>query len=129
VRAAGGVPIRRRADGGLEVLVVHRPRYRDWTFPKGKVRDGERDEDAAKREVREETGLKCELGLELPETTYTDLKLRKKTVRYWTMERCSGSFRTNDEVDQIAWLTFQEAAQRLSYARDLEVLHSLESSP
>jgi 8-oxo-dGTP diphosphatase len=119
------VPVRRRADGAVEVLVVHRPRYRDWTFPKGKVREGETDADAARREVREETGLICELGTELPRTHYTDLKLRKKTVRYWAME-CSGRFEPNDEVDEIAWLSLEEARRRLTYERDIVVLRPLE---
>jgi 8-oxo-dGTP pyrophosphatase MutT (NUDIX family) len=117
--------VRRRADGALEVLLVHRPRYGDWTFPKGKVRDGESDEEAARREVREETGLRCELGRELPSTEYTDLKLRRKTVRYWSLEDCSGEFRPNDEVDEAEWLTVEAAEERLSYSRDLDVLHSL----
>jgi len=128
VQAAAGVPLRRRDDGALEVLLVHRPRYRDWTFPKGKVKDGEREQDAALRELREETGLSGELGRELASTHYTDLKLRDKTVRYWAMENCSGRFEPNDEVDRIEWLTLDEAAGRLSYRRDLDVLQSLEST-
>jgi 8-oxo-dGTP pyrophosphatase MutT (NUDIX family) len=127
VQAAGGVPARRRGDGAVEVLLVHRPRYRDWTFPKGKVKDGEREEDAALRELHEETGLVCELGRELPSTHYTDLKLRAKTVRYWLMENCSGRFEPNDEVDRVEWLTVNDAAARLSHRRDLDVLRSLES--
>jgi 8-oxo-dGTP pyrophosphatase MutT (NUDIX family) len=126
VQAAGGVPIRRRDDGTVEVLLVHRPRYMDWTFPKGKVKGGEREEDAALRELREETGLVCELGRELASTHYTDLKLRDKTVRYWAMENCSGRFERNDEVDRVEWLTLDEAAGRLSHRRDLDVLQSLE---
>jgi len=126
VQAAGGVPMRRRHDGVVEVLLVHRPRYLDWTFPKGKVQDGERDEDAALRELREETGLVCELGRELAGTRYKDPKLRDKTVRYWAMENCSGRFESNDEVDRIEWLTLDEAAGRLSHRRDLDVLRSLE---
>ena len=126
VQAAGGVPLRRRDDGAVEVLLVHRPRYSDWTFPKGKVKDGERDEDAALRELREETGLVCELGRELAGTRYKDPKLRDKTVRYWAMENCSGRFESNDEVDRIEWLTLDEAAGRLSHGRDLDVLQSLE---
>ena len=126
VQAAGGVPMRRRDDGVVEVLLVHRPRYLDWTFPKGKVQDGERDEDAALRELREETGLVCELGRELAGTRYKDTKLRDKTVRYWVMENCSGRFESNDEVDRIEWLTLDEAAGRLSHRRDLDVLQSLE---
>jgi 8-oxo-dGTP pyrophosphatase MutT (NUDIX family) len=119
------VPVRRRADGALEVMLVHRPRYGDWTFPKGKVRDGESDEDAARREVFEETGLSCELGRELPSTEYTDLKLRRKTVRYWSLEDCSGEFQANDEVDEAEWLAPEEAERRLTYTRDHEVLRAL----
>jgi 8-oxo-dGTP diphosphatase len=126
VRAAGGVPLRRRSDGEAEVLLVHRPRYRDWTFPKGKVKQGEADEAAAIREVEEETGLLCELGPELASTRYTDSKLRDKTVRYWRMDGCTGDFEPADEVDEVEWLSFQAAADRLTYSRDLEVLRSLE---
>jgi 8-oxo-dGTP diphosphatase len=118
--------MRRRDDGALEVLLVHRPRYLDWTFPKGKVKDGEREADAALRELREETGLVCELGPELASTRYTDLKLRDKRVRYWVMQNCSGRFEPNDEVDRIEWLRLDEAAGRLSHRRDLDVLQSLE---
>lgn len=128
VRAAGGVPVRRRDDGAVEVLLVHRPRYLDWTFPKGKVKDGEREEDAALRELHEETGLVCQLGRELESTQYRDLKLRDKTVRYWVMENCSGQFEPNEEVDSIEWLALDEAAARLTYSRDLDVLQSLEST-
>ena len=119
------MPVRRRGDGALEVLLVHRPRYSDWTFPKGKVKNGERDEVAAVREVEEETGLRCGLGRELASTHYTDPKLRNKTVRYWAMESCSGSFEPGDEVDRVAWLTPPAAAERLTYDRDREVLRSL----
>ena len=126
MQAAGGVPMRQRDDGDVEVMLVHRPRYLDWTFPKGKVKDGERDEDAALREVGEETGLVCELGRELAGTRYKDPKLRDKTVRYWVMENCVGRFEPNDEVDRIEWLTLDEAAGRLTHRRDLDVLRSLE---
>jgi 8-oxo-dGTP diphosphatase len=126
VQAAGGVPIRRRDDGIVEVLLVHRPSYLDWTFPMGLVQEGERAEDAALRELREETGLVCELGRELAGTRYKDTKLRDKAVRYWAMENCSGRFEPNDEVDRIEWLTLDEAARRLSHRRDLDVLRSLE---
>ena len=125
MRAAGGVPVRRRGEGEIEVLVVHRPKYSDWTFPKGKVKDGERDEVAALREVEEETGLRCGLGAELASTQYIDPKSRQKTVRYWAMESCSGRFEPGEEVDEVAWLTPTAAAQRLTYGRDREVLRSL----
>jgi 8-oxo-dGTP diphosphatase len=104
---------------------VHRPRYGDWTFPKGKVREGETDEDAAHREVREETGLTCTLGAELRATRYLDLKLREKTVRYWSLEDCSGEFHPNNEVDEVAWLSPEDAERRLTYERDIAVLRSL----
>ena len=84
IRAAGGVPVR-QAGGDLEVLLVHRPRYDDWTFPKGKAEPGESDVECALREVEEETGLRCELGRELPSTSYVDGKGRPKRVRYWLM--------------------------------------------
>jgi hypothetical protein len=77
--------------------------------------------------VRVEAGLACELGDELAPTEYTDLKLRKKTVRYWSMEQCSGEFEPNDEVDDAAWVSLEEAARSLTYARDLDVLRSLEA--
>ncbi len=86
VRAAGGVVVRRRRSEGPLVLLVHRPRYDDWTLPKGKNEPGERDEDAALREVEEETGFRCTLGDPAGETRYDDSKGRPKVVRYWVME-------------------------------------------
>ncbi len=84
VRAGGGV-VWRRVPAGVEVVLVHRPAYNDWALPKGKLEAGETDEEAAVREVREETGLSCRLGTELPSTTYADAQGRSKIVRYWTM--------------------------------------------
>jgi 8-oxo-dGTP diphosphatase len=109
------------------VLLVHRPRYRDWTFPKGKVEQGETDEQAAIREVEEETGLRCDLGPELPSTRYTDLKLRPKTVRYWAME-ATGDGRPGHEVDEVRWVPLAQAPERLSHARDREVLRALDAT-
>jgi 8-oxo-dGTP pyrophosphatase MutT (NUDIX family) len=126
VRAAGGVPWRRRADGDVEVLLVHRPRYLDWTFPKGKVEPGETDEQAALREVEEETGLRCELGAELVGTTYRDPKLRTKIVRYWAMKPLQDDAVPQHEVDEVEWLPRESAADRLSHERDLDVLWSLD---
>jgi 8-oxo-dGTP diphosphatase len=127
VRAAGGVVWRRRDGDEVEVLLVHRPRYRDWTFPKGKVEDGETDEQAAVREVEEETGLRCELGPELPSTAYTDLKLRPKRVRYWAMEATADG-EAGSEVDEVQWVSIEEAPERLSHRRDREVLRALKAS-
>ena len=120
VEAAGGAVLR-----GGEVLLVHRPRYDDWTLPKGKLDPGESFEDAALREVREETGLSCTLGEELPATEYRDNKGRPKLVRYWAMEACGGEFKANDEVDEVRWVALAEAAGALTYERDREVVEGL----
>jgi 8-oxo-dGTP pyrophosphatase MutT (NUDIX family) len=125
VRAAGGV-VWRPAGDGIEVLLIHRPRYRDWSFPKGKAKEGETDEDCALREVEEETGLRCPLGAELATTSYRDAKGRKKVVRYWAMELPDGAeAAAGDGVDDWRWVTPEQAAEELSWRRDLDVLRSL----
>lgn len=121
VRAAGGVVWRRTPDG-VEVVVVHRPRYDDWSFPKGKLEPGEDFVGAAWREVLEETGLVCELGDELPPVAYTDHRGRPKIVRYWAMEVVRGEFAPNVEVDLLEWLPPADAARRLTYEHDAGVL-------
>jgi 8-oxo-dGTP diphosphatase len=120
VRAAGGLVVR---DG--EVLLVHRPKYDDWSFPKGKCEEDESDEACALREVEEETGLRCELIDELGETSYRDAKGRPKVVRYWRMHAVTGEFVPHDEVDEIRWETPEEAARVLSWSRDLPLLERL----
>jgi len=125
VRAAGGV-VRRVGATGAEVLLVHRPRYGDWTFPKGKAKPGEADDETALREVEEETGLHCSLIGELPRTSYRDSRGRQKVVRYWTMKAQSGEFSPHDEIDAAVWLGHAEAAARLSYDRDLDVLRAVQ---
>ena len=118
VRAAGGVVVR---DG--DVVLVHRPKYDDWSFPKGKAEEDESDEDCALREVREETGLRCRLADELPSTEYIDSRGRPKRVRWWRMEPVGDDgFTPNDEVDEVRWVAPDEASSLLSYERDLALL-------
>lgn len=105
------------------MLLVHRPAYDDWTFPKGKARPGEPDEDCALREVAEETGLRCVLGPELPSTVYVDGRGRRKRVRYWRMEAEGGALAFLHEVDAARWVGLRDAAALLSYAHDVDVLH------
>jgi 8-oxo-dGTP pyrophosphatase MutT (NUDIX family) len=123
VRAAGGVVWRRRG-GDLEVIVVHRPKYDDWTFPKGKLDPGETEKEAAVREVVEETGFECELGRRLHSTSYVDAKGRPKRVDYWAMSVTAGRFRPNDEVDELRWVPIAKVERLLSYDHDLDVLRS-----
>jgi 8-oxo-dGTP pyrophosphatase MutT (NUDIX family) len=117
VRAAGGVVVR-NGSSGPELLVVHRPKYRDWSFPKGKAEPGESDEACAVREVEEETGLVCELVEELPSTHYTDGQGRPKRVRYWRMRPVTGDLVFRHEVDDARWLAPAEATALLTYERD-----------
>jgi 8-oxo-dGTP diphosphatase len=123
----------RRVPSGLEVVLVHRPAYDDWALPKGKTEAGETDEQAALREVREETGLSCRLGPELPSTTYADGEGRPKVVRYWAMTVVPGTFdvmagrlapepKARREIDDLYWAPVQEARRRLTYPRDVVVL-------
>ena len=122
IRAAGGVLVR---DG--KVALVHRPKYDDWTLPKGKLDDGETFEQAALREVEEETGLRCRLGRELPSSKYIDPKGRRKLVRYWQMEPLEGEFKPNKEVDELRWAEPDEARKLLTYERDRDILAALEA--
>lgn len=121
VRAAGGVIVR----DGL-VCVVHRPHRQDWSLPKGKLDQGETFEEAALREVVEETGLVCTLGDELPATEYHDQKGRPKIVRYWRMQVVEDpGFVPNDEVDELRWLGAAEAVELLSYDHDKTLMSGL----
>jgi 8-oxo-dGTP diphosphatase len=128
VRAAGGIVLRPAPAGGWHVLLVHRPRYDDWSLPKGKADPGERDEETALREVEEETGLRCTLGVRAGRTRYRDSKGRDKVVHYWLMEPepgaaiGDGAFVPNDEVDEVQWCTVAEGVERLSYAHDRKLL-------
>jgi 8-oxo-dGTP diphosphatase len=120
VHAAGGVVLR----DGL-VAIVHRPKYDDWSLPKGKLDDGESFEEAALREVEEETGLRCHLVRELPTVRY-EVRGRPKEVRYWAMEvEDEAPFDPTQEVDEVRWVEPQDALALLSYDRDREPVLAL----
>ena len=130
VQAAGGVVTRNARDGTLEVLVVHRPRYDDWSLPKGKLEPGESFEDAARREIEEETGVRVELGAALPTTEYVDRHGRTKVVQYWRMTPVGqAAWAPNDEVDERRWIAASEAGTLLSYEHDRRLVAAVDHSP
>lgn len=126
IEAAGGVVWRTTRKGQFEIVIIHRPRRDDWSLPKGKVRRRESALDCAVREVREETGLRCMVGDELPETLYDDRRGRPKRVRYWAMQEVSGQFRPNREVDKVRWVRLDRVADALSYEHDVVVVAGLQ---
>jgi phosphohistidine phosphatase SixA/8-oxo-dGTP pyrophosphatase MutT (NUDIX family) len=124
VRAAGGIVLR---GGGPDrsVALVHRPRYDDWSFPKGRL-DGDEDvATAALREVEEETGLRCRLGPSVGAVTYRDRRGRAKVVRYFRMDADGGRFTPNREVDELRWAPIEDAEGLLSYAHDRSLLRQV----
>ncbi|MGQ0576773.1 MAG: NUDIX hydrolase [Pseudonocardia sp.] len=121
VLAAGAVLWRAVPGGGVEVALVHRPRYGDWSFPKGKLDAGESSAAAAVREVAEETGFACRLGHGLGEARYA-VPEGRKLVRYWAARALDGRFSPGAETDELRWLAPAQAAALLSYAHDEDVL-------
>src|SRR5438093_3200158 len=127
IRAAGGVLWRETAgagDPGVEVAVIHRPRYDDWSLPKGKLASGEPEVDGAIREVLEETGHHVRLGRALGETRYVKEQAgvpRPKVVRWWAMEATSGAFAPTREVDDLRWLSLADAHDLLTRDTDREL--------
>jgi 8-oxo-dGTP diphosphatase len=125
IEAAGGI-VMRKGPKATEIAVIHRPRYDDWSFPKGKLDPGESFEECALREVSEETNLVCRLGPELPFAQYNDDHGRPKIVRYWLMAVIEDrGFEPNDEVDQLRWLVPAKASDLLTYERDRALLKTL----
>ena len=130
ILAAGGVVWRRGDDGRREFAVIYRPKYDDWTLPKGKLDPGESFEEAALREVEEETGYRCRPGRRLGDTHYRDRHDRPKLVQWWEME-CepgAGEFAPNNEVSKLEWLAPEDARERLSYERDKELTQEVEEA-
>ena len=119
IRAAGGIVVR-----GDEVLIVHRPKYDDWSLPKGKCKRGEPDEECALREVEEETGYACEIERPLGESRYRVLG-GPKVVRWFLMRPIDGGFAPGREVDEIAWIPRAKVRDRLTFAPGGEQLDEL----
>ena len=126
VQAGGGVVWRQGERGQVEVVLVHRPRYGDWSLPKGKLDRGEDHATAALREVQEETGLQCELDEALPASRYRDRKGRRKVVRYWLMHPVGDAMTpcayATGEIDEAAWREVDEAKAMATYERDHELI-------
>lgn len=118
--AAGGAVYRIGSGGKPEYLLIHRPRYDDWSLPKGKLDKGETFGEAAKREVTEETGSKTELGLYIGTISYETTAGNEKVVRYWLLEHAGGTFSANREVDAIQWFRRGKAIDMMTYERDPE---------
>ncbi|MGH2733860.1 MAG: NUDIX hydrolase [Actinomycetota bacterium] len=127
IRASGAIVLGPTGVEPARIAVIHRPAYDDWTFPKGKALPGEADEEAALREVEEETGFTCRLGRPLGTVSYRDRHGRTKVVRYWLMRTLGGGFSPTDEVDELRWLPPAEAAGLLTYEHDRMLLTKLNS--
>lgn len=115
---ASGVVLWRRHRGALQVLLVHRAKYDDWSWPKGKLDPGESWIEAAVREVQEETGLRARVGIPLPDASYPLRSGELKHVQYWAGEAIAGDGALENEIDDVAWLPVDKALARLSYTRD-----------
>jgi 8-oxo-dGTP diphosphatase len=136
IRAAGGVVWRATSlnagKAGVEVAIIHRPRYDDWSIPKGKLAAGESELEGALREVLEETGYRVRPGRPLGEVRYLknlDGSAREKVVRYWAMEAIGGAFTPGREVDELRWFPLAQAREVLTRSTDRDVLERFASGP
>jgi len=127
VAAAGGV-VWRLHDGTVQVAVIHRPRYDDWSLPKGKLVPGETPLAAAVREVNEELGVQVAVSRRIGRVRY-QLDSARKQVTYWAMRRVGGQFSANDEADAVEWLSVGKARKRLTYDVDRTVLGDFAATP
>ncbi|ONM49308.1 NUDIX hydrolase [Nocardia donostiensis] len=130
IHAAGAVLWRQTPAGGIEIAVVHRPKYEDWSLPKGKLDPGETPVLTAVRETEEETGLRCRLGRYLGKVTYPIPGHRKlKRVDYWAAEVVGGEFNANVEVDQLTWQPLDQVMEALSYPMDRQIVRTFARLP
>lgn len=128
VYAAGCVVWRINRSGRVKILLIHRPAYDDWSFPKGKRDEGETDLECARREVEEECGVVGEIGPELSPVHYVDKKGRDKVVRFWTMLYRSGEFVPNSEVDSIRWVKLNKVAGQLTRERESQLVEDFKDA-
>ena len=129
IRAAGGIVVRPAGSGRFEVACIFRASRGDWTFPKGKLDAGETFEQAALREVFEETGMTCEVVRFVGTTNYTHRKGRPKIVAYYLMHTAGGEFAPNEEVDELVWLPLEQVRQHLTWDRDQELFDLVMTMP
>jgi len=129
IRAAGGIVIRPVANGRFEVACIYREARGDWTFPKGKLDPGETFEQAALREVLEETNMVCEVVRFVGTTNYTHRKGKPKIVAYYLMHVATGEFTPNDEVDELVWLPLERVREHLTWDRDQELFDLVVTMP
>jgi len=128
IRAAGAVLWRRLSDELLQIALIHRPRYNDWSFPKGKAEENESDISCAYREVLEETGYVSQFGPELGNVNY-EVDGKKKVVKYWAAQAIGNPIHPIDlgEVDQLIWVTLDDAKKKLTLESDQKILESFQS--
>ena len=129
IRASGGVIMRFVPGGRVEIACIFREARGDWTFPKGKLDAGETVEQAALREVLEETGLHCNIVRFIGTTNYVHRKGKPKIVTYYLMTPVEGEFTPNDEVDELRWLPLEHVRERLTWDRDQELFDLLVTLP